>query len=118
MGETMARVEVERTNGMAIVRVFGEVDISNADEIGKALEEATGDRRERHLIDLTATSYFDSAGIRLLFVLATRLQERRQELVVVAPESGIVRRVLELTDLPRLVTVVSSIEEIPADHDR
>lgn len=113
MANELARVEIEARDGMSIAHIYGEVDISNADEIGKLLEEATADRSLRPVIDLTPTEYFDSAGIRLLFTIAGRLQGRRQQLVVVAPGSGIVRRVLDLTDLQRLVPVVASIEEVP-----
>jgi anti-anti-sigma factor len=112
VAEPIGRVEVEERNGHAVVRIVGDVDISNVEDIEKALEAATNQRRPRHVIDLRGTTYFDSSGIRLLFALATRLQSRRQQLHLIAPPDGMIRRVLELTDLPTLVPLASSMDEI------
>jgi anti-anti-sigma factor len=112
MAEPLGWVEVATRDDVVIVRINGEVDMSNVAQIGTALEEATGDRGARYFVDLTETRYLDSSGIRLLFVLATRLKTRRQEIGVIAPEGALTRRVLELCDLPRMVPFLSSSAEI------
>ncbi|HEX9774305.1 MAG TPA: STAS domain-containing protein [Actinomycetota bacterium] len=110
----MAYVETEGRGDLAIAHVVGEVDLSNVEEIAKALDSETADRARRHVVDLTRTTYFDSAGVRMLFALATRLRSRKQELIVVAPPSGVVRRIIDLTDVTQVCPVYESLDQIPA----
>ena len=109
MADTLCRVEVDRSAGMPVARLAGEVDVSNVDYIGAELEAAAG-REPVFVVDLATTDYFDSAGIRLLFTLAIRLKTRRQELCVIVPPGAVVQRVLEITDFVRVVPVFESLD--------
>ena len=113
MADQIGWVVVERHDNEPIVKVFGEIDISNASQVEKALDELVQAARARHIVDLTDTTYFDSSGIRVLFSLASRLRSRRQELHIIVPADGITRRVLELTGLPQVVPVHTSLAELP-----
>jgi anti-anti-sigma factor len=117
MPESIGWVIVERRGEDAIVRIHGDIDISNAVELEKALDHSLDGGRIRHVVDLTDATYFDSSGIRILFSLATRLQSRRQELHIVVPEAGLTRRVLELTGLPQVVPMHASMAELPSRSD-
>jgi anti-anti-sigma factor len=99
----LARLEVEERNGICLIQLHGEVDMSNAAELGAQMEAAVRNGGLGLVIDLSHTTYLDSAGVRLLFLLAGRLSSRRQEMRLVVPEDSPVRAVLELT---RLATVV------------
>lgn len=112
MADATGWVEVMELGERTVVAVVGDVDASNVEEIGKALEDATSERRSVHVVDLSRTAYFDSSGIRLLFELATRLQSRRQELHVVVPADGVTRRVLELTHLSAVVPIHESLDDV------
>jgi anti-anti-sigma factor len=112
MGDEVGWVTVERMGRDSVIKIHGEIDISNADEVEKALDRSM-DSARRHVVDLTDTTYFDSTGIRILFSLATRLQSRRQELHIVVPENGLTRRVLELTGLAQVAPMHASLEELP-----
>jgi anti-anti-sigma factor len=101
----MARVDVERETGRIVLRIRGEVDISNAGEVSAALEAAVPNTADVMVVDLSGTTYLDSSGVQLLFELAHRVQARRQELRVVVPEGAPIRTVLELTGLPKVVPV-------------
>ena len=57
------------------------------------------------LVDLSETSYLDSAGIAMIFRLVARLTWRRQELRLVVPADAPIRKVLELTKLGSVVLV-------------
>ena len=113
MADPIGWVVVERRGDDTIVKIHGEVDVSNAADVEKKLEESLESGTTRHVIDLSNTTYFDSTGIRILFSLATRLKSRRMELHVVVPPKGLTRRVLELTGLPLIVTLHSSLAEVP-----
>jgi anti-sigma B factor antagonist len=96
----LASIESSEHDGVHLVTVTGELDISN---VG-ALEDAAFDLPNEGLgvvLDLSATSYIDSATLGLLFKLRHALQRRGQALrVVCGPESS-ARRVLDLTGFDR-----------------
>jgi anti-anti-sigma factor len=96
-----------------IVAIDGEVDVSNVAAVTEQLAEATDTRRSRCFIDLSMTRYMDSSGIRMLFTLAPRLAARRTQMQLIAPASGMVRRLLEITDVPRVIPVLPGIDAIP-----
>jgi anti-anti-sigma factor len=103
----LARVDVEPGESMCVVRVRGEVDISNARRLLAAIEDALSNDTPTLTLDLTGTTYLDSAGVQILFVLAERLKDRRHHLRLVVPEESPVRAVLELTGLEKLVRMES-----------
>lgn len=95
----LARVSDERVGAVVIARVEGEVDASNAAEIGTRLRGSLTNHSAAMILDLGATTYLDSAGINLLFALGEELRLRRQQLhLIVAPESPIAR-LLAITGL-------------------
>ena len=60
-------------DGIPVVTVVGEVDMSNADRLRDALDLAAPDG-SRFVVDLTRVEYLDSAGIHALFAHASRLR--------------------------------------------
>jgi anti-anti-sigma factor len=92
----LAQIDSSEHDGVRLVAVAGELDVSN---VG-ALEDATFDLPNDGLgvvLDLSCATYIDSATLGVLFRLRRGLQRRGQSLrVVCAPESN-VRRVLDLT---------------------
>jgi anti-anti-sigma factor len=101
----LARFESRRAGDTQHVRVIGEVDLSNARALLDAVAAAVPDEAAALVLDLTSTTYLDSAGIAALFRLGERLRLRRQDLrLVVAPDSAI-RPVLRLTHLDHVIPV-------------
>src|SRR5580765_4470516 len=76
----LARVEATTLNGTDIVRVVGEIDLSNASQVRDAIGAAVPDLAAAVIVDLSHTRYLDSAGIAMFFRLAERLTYNRQEL--------------------------------------
>ena len=99
----LAHLEVEEDGEVCLVRIRGEVDISNAPRLLTAIENAVGNNTRILALDLGGTTYLDSAGVQLLFVLAERLRDRRHTLRLIVPAAAPIRVVLELTGLPMLV---------------
>jgi anti-sigma B factor antagonist len=99
----LARVEVERTKDGCLIRVFGEIDMSNAAEVSAHLEAAVPNDARVVTMDLSHTRYLDSAGVHLLFVLADRLRARRQAFRLIVPQESTVRSLLELAGVPVVV---------------
>lgn len=99
----------ERDDGVVVARIAGEVDGSNAVELGRALGEKLPSSAHGLVVDLGPVAYMDSAGIELLFGLARRLGDRRQRLGLSVPAGSPVRRVLEICDIGS----VAPMEESP-----
>jgi anti-anti-sigma factor len=94
----------------AIIVVRGEIDLSTAPEMKTAVE-AIPEAAQRVVIDLSESTFLDSAGIDTLLRCRRELDRRGIELRVVSPTDGIVRKALEITNiLPRL-GVVDSLDE-------
>ena len=107
----LARVEAEDRGSLCVIRLHGEVDISNDREVLAAIETAVPHSALQLIVDLTHTAYLDSAGLALLLRLAERLQARRQQMRIVAPLGSPVRSVLELTGLPRVIPLEGRLED-------
>jgi anti-sigma B factor antagonist len=94
----------EETHGSVVIAVIdGEVDASNAADIGGRLRSALSNRSTVLIVDLTPTSYIDSAGINLMFELAGDLRERQQALQLVVPADAPIARAVGITGLDAAV---------------
>jgi anti-sigma B factor antagonist/stage II sporulation protein AA (anti-sigma F factor antagonist) len=106
----MATLTVDPYDLGPVVRVRGEVDLSNSDTLRAEVLEVVPHHGHGMVLDLTETTYLDSSGVRLLFELAERLQARRQRLVLVVSEAALIRRVVVLTKLDDVVPLVADLE--------
>jgi anti-anti-sigma factor len=107
---SLARVSGEERDRIGVARVDGEIDASNAAWVGARLRALVSNRSDALVVDLTATGYLDSAGIALLFTLASDLQLHQQKLhLVVAGGSGVARMV-SLTGLDRAAPAHESLD--------
>lgn len=108
---TLAEIVAEDRPPATVVAVRGEVDLSNVDVVRAAIVDAVPHDGHGVVLDLSATRYLDSSGIRLLFELAERLQGRRQRLAVVVTEAALVRRVLVLTKLDEAIPILADVDD-------
>lgn len=104
----LARVSVNRKNGIIVAAIEGEIDVSNAADIRRQLFDAAPNDAAGLIVDLSPTRYLDSRGVQLLIELAERLRRREQQIRVVAPEQSVVRRILVLTRLDTLIPLDST----------
>jgi anti-sigma B factor antagonist len=111
-GGAEARVWLEREAPVAVAELEGEVDASNAEEVGGEIAGLISNTPTGLLLDLSRTRYLDSAGVRMLLDLAEKLRRRRQDLSLVVPERTPVRRLLTVAGIHQLMPVVESREEI------
>ncbi len=101
----MATAIVERRDGVPVVRLAGEVDMSNAPRLELDISDVAPNDAPGLVLDLSETEYLDSAGIRMLFELAERLSGRRQTLVLVVPAGSLIRHSLEVTEVDQAVAM-------------
>jgi anti-anti-sigma factor len=106
----LARVHEEPGEDISIATVEGEVDASNAGEVGGRLRTLLTNRSSVLLVDLTDTTYLDSAGINLMFALASELGHRQQQLRLVVPPGSQISRIVSMVGLDTVVATHATRE--------
>ena len=108
---SLAEVHAELHGETPIGRVEGEVDASNAELVAARLRELLANRSLGLVVDLTPTTYIDSAGINMLFVLGDELRARQQKLRLVVGAATPIARMLAVTGLDRVYPAHATIGE-------
>ncbi|MEU5140755.1 STAS domain-containing protein [Streptomyces sp. NPDC021139] len=99
--------------GCAVLAMPSEIDFCNASGLLPLITTAVEQRSDglRLLVlDLSATRFMDSQGVRLIAAVRRRLPDRALLRVVAAPK-GVPSRVLELSGLRRDVPVHDNLAE-------
>ncbi len=93
-----------------VASIIGEVDGSNSSDLRLALANRLPSTASALVLDLSETSYLDSAGIHTVFELGRRLAARRQALRLVVPADSPMRRVLELCAVDAVAPMDTELE--------
>lgn len=102
---TVAAVQTSAESESIRIRLSGEIDLANAATVEGKILAAVPDRVRAVSVDLTDLSYMDSAGIRILFTLASRLHQLRIMLELIVPRDSSTRRLIELSGFESLATL-------------
>jgi anti-anti-sigma factor len=102
---TDAKVETSTEDGSMRITLSGEIDLANAAAVEDEIRAAVSNQPTTVSVDLTDLTYMDSAGIRILFVLASRLQALRSVLELIVPLDSPTRRIIELSGFESLATL-------------
>jgi anti-anti-sigma factor len=102
---TVAKVKTNADNGSMHIAVSGEIDLANAAAVEDELREAVSQQPTTVSVDLTDLTYLDSAGIRILFTMASRLQALRIVLALIVPLDSPTRRLIELSGFASLAAL-------------
>ena len=108
---TVAAVRIEGDADWPVARLMGEIDLSNVDDLTGSVEAAVSNRALGVVLDLTDVTYLDSTGLRLIFRMLRKLQDRQQVLRLVVPDDALILRVLCLGGVPDVVTVSSRLDD-------
>jgi anti-sigma B factor antagonist len=103
----MAQLDLstEQRQGGAVVRLAGELDLSQADNLSQELERAEEDEPDILVVDLREVSFMDSTGLRLLLAALRRAEPAGRRLVLVRGQEQVrdLFRVARLDDVFELV---------------
>jgi anti-anti-sigma factor len=102
-------------DGVRVIAVRGELDLSTASDLERPLEEAVSSGDASILIDLSECEFIDSTGIALIVRAWQRLDHgadgEGSGRVVICSDNEQVRRVLEITGLELSIAIHSSKDE-------
>src|SRR3954467_3442199 len=107
----LADVQFEEHAGSPVARIRGEIDMSNASELGLTLQSAVLQASAGLVIDFSQTEYLDSAGLHFIFDLGKRLRDRGQRLYLVVPPASPVAALLEIVNVDSLAPRAESLEQ-------
>ena len=102
--------EVTRSGRHAIVTMPAEIDLINATGLGDQLSAAASRSPDLITIDMSATTFCDSAGIRALARAHEQAAASGAELRIAIGDSP-VRRILQLTGLDQVVPVYHNVRQ-------
>lgn len=88
-------VTAQNDRDSVVVKVEGEVDVSNAGELREKLDQALATDAKTIVVDLSQVPYIDSTGIGVLVGTAHRAKDKGAEAIVSKPQYN-VARVLKL----------------------
>ena len=103
--------DVDYHDAVGVIRLGGEVDITQAQELRGQLLGAVRNEDLGLVVDLTDATYIDSVGVSLLFELADKLAARQLRLAVVLPEGGLIERVLKIVNVASVAEVHRDVDE-------
>ena len=105
-----SQLGLQELDGVVVARLDGEIDLSNARELGSRLTDAMPNAALGLVIDLSGTTYLDSSGIHLMFELAERLHGRQQQVRIAVPEDAPVRRVLNVVAVETQIPIAADVD--------
>jgi anti-sigma B factor antagonist/stage II sporulation protein AA (anti-sigma F factor antagonist) len=106
----LASFAADRESDIVVGVLSGEIDLSNATALEHTINEAVPNDVRGLVLDLSALTYIDSSGIRLLLSLAGSLRWRGQDLVLAVPEGSQCRRVLSIAGIDGTVQLETTAE--------
>lgn len=107
------RFPVTWSGRTAVVAALGEVDLTNAEGLRDALLSALNSGALGLVVDMTATTFIDSAGVTAL-VRASRRASATEASVRLAVTATPVLRVLSLVGIDQLLDVHPSVTDAMA----
>ena len=106
----LATIAFEQAERAAVIRIDGEVDMSNADRLLAELMARVG-IDPWLIVDLSACSYVDSAGLSVIAQVDGRCREVGSGLRLVVDAQSGVERVLAMTRLNEMLNVDRTLDE-------
>jgi anti-sigma B factor antagonist len=100
----VVRLTTEVHDGVATIRIEGDVDMSNAPDLHDAFRDALSDGASSLVVDCAELTFIDSSGISAL-ISANHEANLQWGTVTVRNPSPMVLRMLEITGLDQALTI-------------
>ena len=106
----LADLHFSTRDGYVVAAVVGEIDMSNAAELARALADKTPNDAQGLVLDLSRIDYLDSAGIHLLYRLRESVSARGLRLAIVVPKESPVFDALRLAGIERHLDMLDTVD--------
>jgi anti-sigma B factor antagonist len=102
-----AFTQEEIGQGTAVLAIAGEVDVANAGELRRRIDEILERRSGTLILDLAEVIHMDSSGLAELISAHQRAAAHSMKLVLAFASSGL-RRTVEVRGLDGILTIVDT----------
>ena len=109
MSDQLLAIRYEQLDTSLLVRLSGEIDLSNAHEVQHELERAVQDQ-PRVVIDLAEVEYLDSQGLRLIKKLYDSVKSSDGDLQLIAPPHTFARQAFEMARMSDSIQIRDAFE--------
>jgi anti-anti-sigma factor len=97
-------------NGIMELNISGRLDAVSAVEADKHFSTVIDEEKNNLLINLAELDYISSAGLRVLLVVAKRIQQNHGKIVLCALNSN-VKEIFEISGFSSIFNIFASKEE-------
>ena len=104
-------VEIDLVDDIPVASLSGDIDMANVGAIEQQVADGVSNDAYSVVLDLSAVTYLDSAGIRMLFQMSSQLVGRRRRFAVVIPEDSQIRRTLGAAGVYESLTITATREQ-------
>ena len=103
----------ELDKGITLIKLTGRMDIVGVNQIETKFSAHCSGEKPRVIVDMSGVDFLASIGIRLLVTTAKSLRSRNGKIVLLNPMPDVMN-VLEMTNIPAIIPVYSSLESVEA----
>jgi anti-sigma B factor antagonist len=104
-------VRFDTHGDVLVAHLSGEIDLSNAEQLGLQVAEAAPREAPGVVLDLSGVEYIDSYAIFVIHGLRQRLAEQQQAFALVVPKEGVIRRAIELIGLAEVIPIEEGLAD-------
>ena len=102
-------IESRTEDGWTVLEARGELDLYTAPKLRDDVLGIIDRGDQRIAIDLNGVGFIDSTGLGILVACLKRVREREGRMVLIAPESSPLRRLLSLTGLEQVLPTYTQL---------
>ncbi|HEX5386068.1 MAG TPA: STAS domain-containing protein [Gemmatimonadales bacterium] len=106
----MSVAESEGPNGVTVIRIEGQLVVSNRQELKDLVNHALDEGARKFLLDFSGAGYIDSSGLGALVSLSKRARELGGELRLSGLNEDL-RSLFELTKLDTLFAIADTPDQ-------
>ena len=107
---SLADLAVTHADGVCVLRLTGEIDLSNADSLLRDVVTAAASS-ELVIVDTGGIQFIDSAGLRMLVSAANAIGDRSARLRLVVGAESPIARLVSITNFAALMPIDESVAE-------
>ena len=103
------RLSIVRENNIIILELKGKLDATTAKQFQDDFTKLIDKNENKFIIDCSQLTYISSAGLRVFYFAAKKLEKTNGKIVICSPNKNIMR-VFEIVDLSSDFPIFASIE--------
>jgi anti-sigma B factor antagonist len=107
--DDLVSTSVRYRHGIAVLAISGEIDIASAATVEQAIAEVLAEDPPSLIIDLLGVHFLASAGVGIMVKTRDKFVDCQRFSVVA--QGRMTRRVIELLDLDRVLSLQETVEE-------